>query len=111
MTMTDDGGHIFVQDMALSALYTFVQLIFNEETETQWESIICWGLCCLWKIPDSNNRNLFPESDLRIKWLLYKNFFFFFLRNEEADGKITCWRFIEAAWNSDECSLHDSQSS
>lgn len=35
MMMTDDGGHIFVQDMALSALYTFVQLIFNEETETQ----------------------------------------------------------------------------
>lgn len=33
--MTDDGGHIFVQGTALSALYTSVQLILNEETETQ----------------------------------------------------------------------------
>ena len=33
--MTVDGGHIFVQDTALSALYSSVQLILNEETETQ----------------------------------------------------------------------------
>lgn len=107
--MTDDGGHIFVQDTALSALYTSVQLILNEETETQWESIIFWGLHCLWEILDSNSSNLFPESDIRIKCLLYENFF----------KKWGSWwkdyllkkRFIEAAWNSDECSPHDSQSS
>ena len=95
--MTDDGGHIFVQGTALSALYTSVQLILNEETETQWESIIL----------DSNSSNLFPESDIRIKCLLYDNFF---LKKWGSWWKdyLLKKRFIEAAWNSDECSLHDS---